>query len=75
MANSHDHDDYVRGSMDISEHKATYALFGEMTKWGSLILTVILLFIILLTCVPAAGLIGAGIASFVTAIVGYFLLR
>ncbi len=37
--------EYVHGSMDISEQKATFGLFYELTKWGSVlvILAVVLL--------------------------------
>ncbi|MFO1238473.1 MAG: aa3-type cytochrome c oxidase subunit IV [Alphaproteobacteria bacterium] len=30
-----DHGDYVPGSMDIEEQKATFGLFWSLTKWGS----------------------------------------
>jgi len=71
----HSHDHYRRGEMDISQHKDFYSFFGNMTKWGSLLLIVALVFIVLLTCVPAAGLMGAGFVSFVTALAGFFLLK
>lgn len=37
--------EYVQGSMDITEQKATFGLFYELTKWGSIlvILAVVLL--------------------------------
>lgn len=71
----HDASDYVKGEMNISEHKATYAAFGDMTKWGSLICAVGLVFLVLLTCVKGAGLIGAGAVAFVLAALGYLFLR
>ena len=77
MADHHDHshDTYVRGEMDIEQHKSTYELFGNMTKWGSLILAVVLVFVVLLTCVKGAGVITAAIVAVVVAIVGWALLR
>lgn len=29
--------EYVQGSMDITEQKATFNLFYELTKWGSIL--------------------------------------
>jgi hypothetical protein len=74
----HDHqpnDHYHRGEMDISQHKDFYSFFGNMTKWGSLVLAVALVFLVLLTCVPGAGLIGAGFAGIMVAIIGFFIMK
>lgn len=76
MADHHDsHGDYVHGEMDIHQHQASYELFGNFTKWGSLILAVFLVFVVLLTCVPAAGFFTAAIAAIVVAIVGWLMLK
>lgn len=76
MADHHDnHGDYVHGEMDISQHKHSYELFAGLTKWGSLHLAYVLVFLVLLTCVPGAGFIGAAIAAVVVAAVGFFLLK
>lgn len=66
--------DYHRGEMDIHEQAATYVAFGKMTKWGSLGVAVLLLFITLLFC-TGAGFIGSAIASFVLLAGGIFFLR
>ncbi len=76
MADPHDHshDHYVHGEMDIEQHKGTYELFNNMTKWGSLILAVSLSFIVILTCTKL-GVMTAGIVAVVIAIVGWTMLR
>ena len=53
--------DYHRGEMDIHEQSATYAGFMNLTKWGSLILAVGLLFVTLWFCTGTGflGLAGA----------------
>ncbi len=68
-------DHYVRGEMDISEHKSTYSLFGGLTKWGSLILAAVLVFLVVLTCVKDAGWIPAIISMVVVLVAGWFILR
>lgn len=66
--------DYHRGEMDIHEQAATYDAFGKMTKWGSLAVAVLLLFITLLFCTPT-GFIGSAIASVVLLALGVVLLK
>ena len=66
--------DYHRGEMDIHEQAATFAAFNTMTKWGSLSIATLLLFITLLFC-TAAGFIGALIPSVVLLAAGIFFLR
>lgn len=66
--------DYHRGEMDISEQAATFAAFNGMTKWGSLGVSTLLLFITLLFCTPA-GFIGAVIPAVVLLAAGIFFLR
>jgi hypothetical protein len=66
--------DYHRGEMDIHEQAATYAAFGKMTKWGSLAVATLLLFITLLFCTPT-GFVGSAIAAVVLLAVGVFALK
>ena len=66
--------DYQRGKMDISEQAATFAAFNGMTKWGSLAVAVLLLFITLLFCTPA-GFVGSAIPAVVLLAAGIFFLR
>jgi hypothetical protein len=66
--------DYHRGEMDIQEQAATFAAFNSMTKWGSLAIAVLLLFITLLFC-TSAGFIGSAIAAVVLLAAGIFFLR
>ncbi|MEI9905635.1 MAG: aa3-type cytochrome c oxidase subunit IV [Asticcacaulis sp.] len=73
-AHDHSNDHYVHGEMDIEQHKGTYELFNNMTKWGSLILAVSLSFIVILTCTKL-GVMTAGIVAVVIAIVGWTMLR
>lgn len=66
--------DYQRGEMDISEQAATFAAFNGMTKWGSLAVATLLLFITLLFCTPA-GFLGSAIPAVVLLAAGVFFLR
>ena len=66
--------DYHRGEMEISEQEATFHGFIAMTKWGSLLIAVGILFFALIFC-TAAGFFQAAFASLVMLIVGIFLLR
>lgn len=66
--------DYHRGEMDIHEQAATYAAFGKMTKWGSLAVATLLLFITLLFCTKA-GFIGSAIAAVILLAVGVMALK
>lgn len=66
--------DYHRGEMDIQEQAATFAAFNNMTKWGSLAVAVLLLFITLLFC-TSAGFIGSAIAAVALLAAGVFFLR
>ncbi|OGN49994.1 MAG: cytochrome C oxidase subunit IV [Caulobacterales bacterium RIFOXYB1_FULL_67_16] len=65
---------YVRGEMPIQEQAATFQLFMGLTKWGSLAVACLLVFLTLWfhpggTLV--AGILGAG----VLAVVGGFALK
>jgi hypothetical protein len=43
MANS----EYVHGTMDINEQRKTFALFWTITKWSSVLLGLLLIFLAL----------------------------
>ena len=66
--------DYHRGEMDIHEQSATYVAFGNMAKWGSLAIAVLLLTITLWFCTPA-GFVGGVIPGIVLLAAGIFFLR
>jgi hypothetical protein len=66
--------DHTRGEMDIAEQVSTFALFNNMTKWGSLYIGSLLLFLTLWFCTPA-GFMGAAITAVVMIALGTLLLR
>lgn len=66
--------DYTHGQMDVREQKATYELFGALTKWGALSTAVLILFITLLFCTKT-GFLGSLAAAVVVTAVGVLLLR
>jgi hypothetical protein len=66
--------DYHRGGMDIAEQSSTYALVMNMTKWGSLVVAVSVLFFVLLFC-TGAGFMGAAVTALVVAVLGTLFLR
>jgi multisubunit Na+/H+ antiporter MnhG subunit len=66
--------DYHRGEMDIHEQVTTYERVMGMTKWGSLIMTALLLFLVLWFCTPAGFLSGLVSGAVVLAL-GIVLLR
>ena len=68
------HDDYVRGSQEISEQEGTFSLFMGLTKWGSLLIAVTLLMLVL-WFQPGGSFIAGAIAAFVMLVVGIFALR
>ena len=65
--------DYTRGEMIIEEHEKTYSGFLKMTKWGSLYLAAILLFLILWFC-TTAGFLGGLFAGVVVLVLGTLVL-
>jgi hypothetical protein len=65
---------YHRGEMDVHEQVATFHLFGALTKWGSLHLATLLVFLVLWFC-TGAGFLGALVAAVVVAVLGALLLR
>jgi hypothetical protein len=66
--------DYHRGDMDIQEQAATYHLFVMMSKWGSLALAALLVFLVLVFCTPT-GFFGSLIVGVVISVAGWFVLR
>jgi hypothetical protein len=74
MADPHAHDDYVRGSQEISEQVSTFHLFMAMAKWGSLVIAALLAFLTL-WFMPSGSFIGGAIAMVVMLVAGWFFLR
>ena len=68
------HDDYVRGSQEISEQESTFDLFMGLAKWGSLLIGVSVLFLVM-WFQPGGSFIAGAIAAFVLLVVGVFALR
>ena len=68
------HDDYVRGSQEISEQESTFDLFMGLAKWGSLLIGVSVLFLVM-WFQPGGSFIAGAIAAFVVLVVGVFALR
>lgn len=64
----------ARGDMDIREQRSTYDFFMGLTKWGSLVVGVLVLFLTLWFC-TGAGFGGALVISLVVAAVGGWVLR
>ncbi|WGM31945.1 aa3-type cytochrome c oxidase subunit IV [Brevundimonas sp. NIBR11] len=70
----HDADAYVHGEMTIEEQSATYSLFMNMAKWGSLAIASLLLFLVL-WFQPGGSFIAGLIAAVVLAVAGGFFLK
>jgi len=74
MADQHESTgDYIRGEMDIRQHESSYHLFNNLTKWVSLHLAVLLVFLVILTCTKL-GFIAAFVSAAVLALLGFFFL-
>jgi thiamine transporter ThiT len=65
--------DYTHGDMIIEEHEKTYSGFLKMTKWGSLYLAAILLFLVLWFC-TAFGFLGGLFTGVVVLVLGTLVL-
>lgn len=65
---------YHRGDMDIREQSATYEFVMKLTKWGSLAVAALVLFLVLWFC-TAAGFGGAAITAIVLIALGVLILR
>jgi hypothetical protein len=74
MADPHAQDEYVRGSMEISEQKSTYDLFMVLSKYGSLSIAALLAFLTLWFMPNGSFIMGAGVAVVLMA-AGIFFLR
>ncbi|GAA0626944.1 aa3-type cytochrome c oxidase subunit IV [Brevundimonas kwangchunensis] len=74
MADNHAHDDYVRGSMEISEQKSTFDLFMGMSKYGSLAIAASLAFLTI-WFMPKGSFFGGLIVFVVMMAAGIFFLR
>ena len=68
------HDDYVRGSQEISEQTSTFSLFMGLAKWGSLLTAATLAFLVL-WFQPGGSFIGGAITAVVILIAGGWFLR
>jgi hypothetical protein len=66
--------EHHRGEMDIQQQVSTFDLFNGITKWGSLFVGTLVLFLTLLFC-TGAGFGGAAITAIIAVAVGVFLLR
>jgi len=66
--------DYHRGDQDIHEQVSTFHLVMNITKWGSLTLASLLLFLVLWFCTPA-GFVTGLISGGVIAAIGFIVLR
>lgn len=75
MADPHAHDDYVRGSQEISEQVSTFHLFMGMAKWGSLLIAAVLTFLTIWFMPGNGSFIGGAIAMVVMLVAGWFFLR
>jgi energy-converting hydrogenase Eha subunit B len=64
----------TRGDMDIREQRSTWEFFMGLTKWGSLFVAVLVLFLTLWFCADA-GFFGALVASVIATAAGVALLR
>lgn len=65
---------YHRGDMDIHEQTSTYAFVMALTKWGSLTIGSLVLFLVLWFC-TSAGFGGALVTAAVLVALGVFFLR
>ena len=74
MADPHAHDDYVHGSMEITEQKATFDLFMGMAKYGSLAIAALLTFLTI-WFMPNGNFFAGAIAGVVLLVVGVLVLR
>ena len=75
MAKSHDaKTDYVHGSQEISEQASTFTAFMGLTKWGSLILAVLVMFLTL-WFQPGGSFVTGLITAVVMSVAGFFFLK
>jgi hypothetical protein len=65
---------YHRGEMDIHEQAATYEFVMQLTKWGSLAVASLVLFLVLWFC-TGTGFVGAFATAVVMIAIGVVVLR
>lgn len=76
MADPHAHDDYVRGSQEISEQVSTFHLFMVLAKWSSVLLAAVLAFLTIWFMPGNGSFIGGAATGVVLLVAGWwFLLR
>ena len=66
--------DYSRGSMDIVEQRATFDIFIGLTKWGSLFIAALLMFLSIWFGTEA-GFFTAFLVAVVMVVLGVWMLR
>ena len=66
--------DYTIGSMEISEQRATFNVFANLVKWGSLVIAGLLLFLTVWFGADL-GFIPAFISAAVLVVAGWWLLK
>lgn len=69
-----DADAYLRGSMEINEQTATWALVMNLLKWGSLLIAATLLMLVLWFQKDGSFITGA-MAAGVLLVGGFFFLK
>ena len=74
-SDAHGHDDYVRGSQEISEQQATFHLFMGMAKWGSLAIAASLAFLTIWFMPGNGSFFGGLFAALVLLVGGGWMLR
>ena len=70
----HDADAYVHGAMTVEEQTATYSLFMNLAKWGSLAIAAVLLFLTL-WFQPGGSFVVGAIGGGVLAVAGFVFLK
>ena len=68
------HDGYVRGSQEINEQNQTFTAFMGLTKWGSLIIAALLMFLTI-WFQPGGSFVGGAITAVVMLVAGFFFLK
>lgn len=71
----HDLDTYHHGDMDIHEQEATYRGFMGLAKWGSLVLSALILHLTITFCAQGANWFMGLCAALALLVVGFFVLR
>jgi len=66
--------DHTRGEMNIAEQVSTFEFFNSLTKWGSLFIGTLVLFLTLWFC-TGVGFGGAAVTAAIVVAAGVALLR